>query len=283
LIKSKTKKGCLLVLLGALIAITLIIAALYIGFKNTTNVYLQRIGISDIGELSDIIDAINEPVEESQLVVGGFNENNYLSAKTKLINSQIDIFNVISGNVSIEKINSTIGYTPILSVALTQAELGALIANAVQNLDTSAISANIEFEIDLISLDMAYIDENNAIFECVIKIDTSDFKSELGLLQSFIPDAIYLSFTANITVAENYSVSVSGVQINKLSASKNEKVLNVICAIIKSGNSSVEEYSTLNLTQDTASVLIIYINEFMQKITGTVIFTSSGIELNIAG
>jgi len=283
LIKPSTKKGCLFVLLGALVTTIIIVAALCIGISNTSSEYLQKFGISDIGELVNIVDAINEPINESDLIVGGFTANDYLTAKTKLLSSDIDIFDSISGDIDIEKISATTEFVPILSLGLTEAELGALLANATKNVDTDFISSEQEVKINLISFNMTFIDSDNEVLDCVLKIDTSSIKTDFGIFQSFIPEAIYLSFSVDINVAENYNVSVSNIIVNDLSESKNEKVLNVICAIIKSEIGTQEYYTIANFEANFSSNLENCINALMQKIVGVTAFTISGIELNIAG
>ncbi|MCK9574385.1 MAG: hypothetical protein WCX32_00765 [Clostridia bacterium] len=283
MIKSNTKKGCLFILLGILITIVIIVVALYLGFKNTSSTYLEKFGISSIGELIDIVDSINEPINENDLIKNGFSANDYLTAKTKLINSGINMFDSTNGDIDIEKINATNEFVPVLSLELTEAELGALINNATKNIDAEFISEDYEIIISLISFDLIYSDSNNVVLDCVIKADTSNIKAELGILQSLMPESLYLSFSVSLSAEENYNVSVSDITINKLTETKNEKVLNVLCSLIKSRNTELEVYTIVNLEADFANSLENCINALMQKITGTTIFTINGIELNIAG
>lgn len=206
----------------------LILAAIFVPILNN---FARKAGANNFKDFYSLYKALTKYVEESQVVDYPFGRVDYLSAKAKLAENEIDIFDE-NGNINVGKIYDIEGDKEF---TLIDKEVAALLENYCQNF-IGDLNIPIYTELDLaLSIKEIKIKANEVPGKydatIIVKINASVLIDRLGIIGGLLPKDIYL--ISDITYIydgenERWAYETSHIAINKLSDENFDKLIKII-------------------------------------------------------
>lgn len=233
-------KTLLKVLLAIIGVVVLVVVGVYC--------YLRfALGI-DIFDIKNKLDLLNKPVSESTLVTEPFNEVDGQTVLEKLYGAN-DICTVEDGKLTFNLEAYLAADLLQVENVLTDEELASVFSLFFNNVDYTKIGLEDDYanfftikQIKFSNLVLGH-DGTSVDVNYVVKLEMKDLKDEFSsesgiiafLLNTFIPNDIYVSSTFNIEVPtnsfEDYVVTNKSFLINNLSQTQTNEVLDMFSKI----------------------------------------------------
>ena len=263
---------------GSLIAtvfLTVVIVAVggFIAFNYYLSPYLNDV---EIQELYSIYTQLSEDVNESEIVTNPVEAVDYETAKVKLTDSGIEIFDE-NGDIdpaSIEEAN----FFANADVVLTDVELASVINEFISNsLNLEKVGIDPEdvggLETQVLEVKIETVDGINVDLSFIIKLDMQEMQGQLGFFGLFLPDYLYIENSNQLQLVDgNYEFVTGSIEINNLTQEMNDKVFNVLVGALEVNDPSL----TIQTINEGMGQLILDGIQEVSSTFGTIITFSDG-------
>lgn len=186
---------------------------------------------------------INEKVDESVIAPDAITSLDIETAKTQFDQSISGLI-IVDGEGNYHISNGGTLSPMTAEIKLTDNQIGAIAENLVQNEMGGVIKVGSkDVKVNIMQVGFDNIIDGGASVNLVIKLDLKEFKQDMNkfpfsLLKKFIPDALYISSTFDVSKTENpfeYTVVHNKLTINNLNAEETEDTFNTLNLIAKIG------------------------------------------------
>jgi len=265
--------GCLTGLGVLIVALTIAFLTIFFVVKPQIDQMIYDMGATNIKQIFTLYKEVTTRVDEKEIVTHGFTNEDYLTAKTKLINNNFDIFDE-EGNISPSKFaNARLSD----DIEMTDKQLVALLNNALEDF---LAQGNIPIFKKLKLIGTAKqvkitsaLSQNKFKITTICSINTDDLTSQMGILGGLIPQSLYLTSTATYSIVDGkLTYSDSFLKLNKIKDTSFQELLNIVNKSVIEGKDELllQDLSNavaellcdgFNALQDNSNILINLVDE----------------------
>jgi len=244
----KSKGGCLLSIIVFIITLVLISG---ISFKFiSTSLYqqaLKELGFNSEQEFNEFSDKMNQPFDDSEILINRPTEADENTAK-QILSTSLSLSNgedviLENGKMNIDSMQTSEDVSVVADINLTPEQL-AYVFNLI--LVSSQAEDDIELarDIELKQIDYHYTSQHSADFNFYLDIDSSGIAEAIGKLGKFVPDRLLINIGTTISFNNDEVIASNcDIKINKLDEQTNEKFLEVLGILMDKTISEVEQWA----------------------------------------
>lgn len=272
-------RGFLYATAGFLVAIIIISLAIIFIAVPMLNKRLNKMGIESIDEFVGFYRELNKYVSEDDMVENKFSSTDYKSAYDKFNSVGLNVFknNLQTSDLDVN-VFETFDYSEFElneEVNLTDRELAALLENALKNdklVETLGIELINKYKLNLEIKEIS-ISKNTqkGLLECynfvmVGKVSLGEVVKSLPWpFNGILPDSVYVLIESVIQyTADGYSFVQHGININNMSRTSHQTIVNVINSQIK--DKDIEPFSLEGFSQDLSRIVYNRIESFAENL-----------------
>lgn len=202
--------------------------------------------INTVGQLK----TLGEDVDETALCPNAFSDADMVDVQTEVNKSVEDFITYTEEHgylVNFDNLPDEMKYI----IKLTDRQVGALAQTVIsQEMQGKIEVGGNSLELTLKQVEFSEIQDGNALFNSVVKVDLSSIKAgmnefPLSWLKGYVPDCFYVSSTVCVQKGNRafaYTVSHRSLTVNNLSPSDTEDLFHTLDVVLKIGSAE-----TLNL------------------------------------